>query len=153
MAVPRVALSPVAVPRVATPPAPRLPFWRATGHHGGVTDFRLARAEETRVESGCPAFADFHALVWRTLDMITAGRSVPAERVEAWIADGSVVSRLNGLFETPTELADTELMVEFLQTRFGEVDIRDRGNGLNRLLAVLITGEEALLSLYKTRLG
>lgn len=130
-----------------------LPFWRGTRHHGEVTDFRLVRAEETRVESGCPAFADFHALVWRTLDLITANRFVPAERVEAWICDGSVVARLNGLFETPTELADTELMVEFLQTRFGEVDIRDRGNGLSRLLAVLITGEEALLSLYKTRLS
>ncbi len=118
-----------------------------------MTDFRLVRAEETRLESGCPAFADFHALVWRTLDLVAAGRSVAAERVEAWIADGSVTARLNELFETPTELADTELMVEWLQTRYGGVDIRDRGNGLNRLLAVLITGEEALLSLYKTRLG
>lgn len=118
-----------------------------------MTDARLLRAEETRLESGCPEFADFHALVWRTLDLLAAGRTVAAERLEAWIADGSVVARLNELFETPTDLADSELVVEWLQARFGHVDVRDRGNGLARLLAVLITGEEALLSLYKTRLG
>lgn len=119
----------------------------------GVTDFRLVRAEETRLDAGCPAFADFHAMVWRTLDLVAAGQTVAAERIEAWIADGSVLRRLDELFETPTGLADGELMVAWLQARFGEVDIRDRGNGLSRLLAVLITGEEALLSLYKTRLG
>lgn len=122
-------------------------------HHGQVTDARLLWAEQTRVDSGCPAFADFHALVWRTLDLLAAGRTVAAERVEAWIADGSVVARLDELFETPVVLEDVELVVSWLQARFAEAEIRDRGNGLSRLLAVLITGEEALLSLYKTRLG
>ncbi len=103
--------------------------------------------------SGCPAFADFHALVWRTLDLLADGRVVAAERLEAWIADGSVLHRLEELFETPTELGDAEVMVSWLQARYDQVELRDRGNGLSRLLAVLITGEEALLSLYKTRLG
>lgn len=118
-----------------------------------MTDARLLQAEQTRVDSGCPAFADLHALLWRTLDLVAAGRSVAAERVEAWIADGSVVARLDELFETPVTLEDAELVTDWLQARFAPAEIRDRGNGLTRLLAVLVTGEEALVSLYKTRLG
>ena len=118
-----------------------------------MTDARLLQAEQTRVDSGCPTFSDLHALLWRTLDLVAAGRSVAAERVEAWIADGSVLARLDELFETSVELEDAELVTDWLQTRFAPAEIRDRGNGLTRLLAVLVTGEEALVSLYKTRLG
>ena len=44
------------------------------------------------------------------------------------------------------------MVVDFLRREFDGVDVRDRGNGVVRLLAVLVRAEEALVSLYKHRL-